>query len=128
MDRASMTVRMVGEKLAREARGTAGADAAGKTDRLKAAVQECRTAAAQIQQEAKSKAGASADDLNTLIAEVSSDIEGIIDEGVSSDLIERAQEQLEEPRARRHLRQTSDARTGAPPPAEAQHPPPHRRP
>ena len=66
-----MTVRMVGEKLAREARGTAGADAAGKTDRLKAAVQECRTAAAQIQQEAKSKAGASADDLNTLIAEVS---------------------------------------------------------
>eukprot|EP01043_Picozoa_sp_COSAG02_P033043 COSAG02_NODE_2236_length_9419_cov_5.189807_4_plen_31_part_00 len=29
-----MTVRMVGEKLAREARGTAGADAAGKTDRL----------------------------------------------------------------------------------------------
>ena len=96
MDRASMTVRMVGEKLAREARGTAGADAAGKTDRLKAAVQECRTAAAQIQQEAKSKAGASADDLNTLIAEVSSDIEGIIDAGVSSDLIEKAQEQLEE--------------------------------
>ena len=89
-----MTVRMVGEKLAREARGTAGADAAGKTDRLKAAVQECRTAAAQIQQEAKSKAGASADDLNTLIAEVSSDIEGIIDAGVSSDLIEKAQKKL----------------------------------
>eukprot|EP01043_Picozoa_sp_COSAG02_P057528 COSAG02_NODE_7000_length_3234_cov_1.806699_1_plen_55_part_00 len=39
-----MTVRMVGEKLAREARGTTGVDAAGKTDRLKAAVQECRTA------------------------------------------------------------------------------------
>ena len=95
MDRASMTVRMVGEKLAREARGTAGADAGEKQDRLKAAVQECRTAAARIQQEARSKAGASADDLNTLIAEVSSDIEGIIDAGVSSDLIERAQEQLE---------------------------------
>jgi len=43
MDRASMTVRMVGEKLAREARGTAGADA-GEKDRLKAAVHECRTA------------------------------------------------------------------------------------
>ena len=68
MDRASMTVRMVGEKLAREARGTAGADAVEK-DRLKAAVQECRTAAARIQQEARSKAGASVDDLNTLIAE-----------------------------------------------------------
>ena len=94
MDRASMTVRMVGEKLAREARGTAGVDA-GEKDRLKAAVQECRTAAARIQQEARSKAGASADDLNTLIAEVSSDIEGIIDAGVSSDLIEKAQEQLE---------------------------------
>ena len=96
MDRPSMTVRMVGEKLAREAgrrsasvevddRKEAGADAA-------AAIQAIRKQAASMSDVLQ--------ELSVIVAALSNDVEEIIEKGVTTELLAQAEatfnEDLEE--------------------------------
>eukprot|EP01043_Picozoa_sp_COSAG02_P021835 COSAG02_NODE_1119_length_14467_cov_20.454691_4_plen_95_part_00 len=88
MDRSSLTVRMVGEELAREAgraaAGPADAEAAAAQKRKEAAA-SAKQAIAAIREEATAGGGDVMDELNIIVAGLSADIEEIIERGIEAE-------------------------------------------